>query len=531
MMDIRFPETGDFIMRRLTRTLAPILCCLLVESQAIAQRGGGDWMTVGNDAQRSNWVRSDGKISVASMSKPGFEVIWKVKRPIKAMQLNTLTPPSMIEFYISHLGFRSLGFFGGSSDKVFGVDIDLGKVEWEKDLNPNPAPGAGNPECPGGLTAALTRPTNSAYPSNFGGGRGRSGPPKGAVGEPHEGAVTLKQASTPRPPQPPKPSPAKASAPVDNPFAPRIQYAVALSSMGHLHPMWISNGNEANPSIPFIPAGANAAGLISYGGDTYVSTLGGCPSVESGVWAIDMTTKKVSKWTAPGKGVVGSFGQASGPDGTVYVAAENGELHALAAKTLDPLRAFKTGGLKFTSSPTVFEYKSKDMLTVATADGKVHVIDAATMSAVASSEAALGAGYATGALASWADSAGTRWILAPGASAVTAFKLVEKDGALALEKAWTSRALVSPVAPIVVNGVVFALSSGESRKGSVAERIRASKPAVLYALDGLTGKELWNSGAAITSFVHSGLMSSGGSRVYVGAYDGTQYAFSFPMEH
>ena len=95
--------------------------------------------------------------------------------------------------------------------------------------------------------------------------------------------------------------------------------------------------------------------------------------------------------------------------------------------------------------------------------------------------------------------------------------------------------MVSPLAPVVVNGVVFALSSGEFRSGdpkiSAAERANRSKHAVLYALDGLTGKELWNSGDTITSFVHSGGLAAGGSRVYVATYEGTQYAFGFPIEH
>jgi len=39
--------------------------------------------------------------------------------------------------------------------------------------------------------------------------------------------------------------------------------------------------------------------------------------------------------------------------------------------------------------------------------------------------------------------------------------VVDKDGGLGLQTSWTSRELVSPVAPIVINGVMFALSSGE----------------------------------------------------------------------
>jgi outer membrane protein assembly factor BamB len=79
---------------------------------------------------------------------------------------------------------------------------------------------------------------------------------------------------------------------------------------------------------------------------------------------------------------------------------------------------------------------------------------------------------------------------------------------------------MSPLTPLVVNGVVFAASGGQR-----------STPAVLYALDGASGKELWNSGRTVTSFVHGGGVSGGGSQVYLGTHDGTLYAFGFPIEH
>ena len=79
-----------------------------------AQRGG-DWMTVGNDAQRSFWVRRDAKISPETMRKPGFELVWKMKLKNEARQLVSVTPPVLFDFYISYRGFRSLGFVGGSS--------------------------------------------------------------------------------------------------------------------------------------------------------------------------------------------------------------------------------------------------------------------------------------------------------------------------------------------------------------------------------------------------------------------------------
>jgi outer membrane protein assembly factor BamB len=53
---------------------------------------------------------------------------------------------------------------------------------------------------------------------------------------------------------------------------------------------------------------------------------------------------------------------------------------------------------------------------------------------------------------------------------------------------------------------------------------------VLYALDGATGKELWNSGPTMTSFAHDVSPSGSDSQVYVVTYDGTLYAFGMPME-
>ena len=88
------------------------------------------------------------------------------------------------------------------------------------------------------------------------------------------------------------------------------------------------------------------------------------------------------------------------------------------------------------------------------------------------------------------------------------------------ERGWTSRDLVSPLPPLVVNSVVFALSGGAK-----------SKPAVLYALDGRSGQEFWNSGNTIHSYVNNGGLAGGGTRVYVSTHDGMQYAFGFPIEH
>lgn len=524
-------------------------CAFLWASVALAQRGIGDWTTSGGDAQRSSWVRIDPKISVESLQKPGFELVWKLKLNNASRQLNSLTPPALIDFYISYRGFRTLGFFGGSSDTVVGVDTDLARIEWEKNFGPSPPAAGSSIPCPGGMTSAVTRPAMTTYAPNLGGrGFGRGTPAKSGVGEPFQGAVTIRPApaATPAAPQA-APVNRRVSAP-PNVFAARVQYVHALTGDGKLHSLYISNGEEPKPPVQFLAPNANARGLIVFDNTAYVATSNSCGGVENGVWALNLESQKVTHWKSPGRGVAGSAGPAVGPDGTLY-AAGGGELVALEPKTLKVKSSYSAGQQEFTSSPLIFDYKGKDLIAVTSNDGRLHLLDSAALGAtpLGKTPAFSTAGFEAGALASWQDSSGVRWILSPAAGAVSfangeikngaivAWKLVEENGAPVLQPGWVSRDLLSPLPPIVINGVIFALSSGEFRTNdarmTAAQRAARSSPAILYALDAATGRELWNSGTAISSFVHSGGLSGGGTRVYVGTHDGTQYAFGFPIEH
>src|SRR5436190_2899611 len=169
-------------------------CALLCAVPANGQgRGGGDWTTSGNDAQRSSWVRNDPKISKAGMEKPGFSFLWKQKLVNDARQLNSLTQAVLMDRYIGYRGFRSLGYVGGSSDNIIALDTDLGRIEWEKRLEGAPRPASPTLTCPGGMTTPPTRPTSTAIagpPAAGRGGGGGGGPAKPGVGEPGQGAIT-----------------------------------------------------------------------------------------------------------------------------------------------------------------------------------------------------------------------------------------------------------------------------------------------------------------------------------------------------
>ncbi|MCC7154754.1 MAG: hypothetical protein IT161_09295 [Bryobacterales bacterium] len=507
-------------MPRMRLTSRIVAAGAIAMGAANAQRGAGDWMTSAFDAQRSNWVRSDAKISRETVQKPGLELSWKMKFNNTPRQLNGIMPPALLDFYIGYRGFRALGFFGGSGDRVIVVDTELARMEWEKNYSVPDATSASTPACPGGMTSAVTRPTSTAFPMlPSGRGMGRGSPAKAGVGEPYEGAVTLRNVvrPMPRPVAPAKPP----GGDVPSPFAPHVQWVLALTGDGKLHSFWVSNGEEPASPAAFLPPNANAQGLIAYDNVAYVATTNGCGGAANGVWALDLATKAVTQWKSGAAGVAGTAGPAVGPDGTLYAAAGT-ELVALAPRTLQPGASYKSSSGEFSSSPVIFQYEGKNLIAVTTIDGRLHVLDTAALgSGPVDSSQPLTPQFQTGALASWQDPAGTRWILAPSANAVVAFKLEAHEGATKLRRVWAASGMIAPATPIIVNGVVFALSRGA----------QPSPNAVLYALDALTGQRLWNSGKTITSFAHSGTLAAGGSRIYVSTVDGTQYAFGFPIEH
>ena len=103
--------------------------------------------------------------------------------------------------------------------------------------------------------------------------------------------------------------------------------------------------------------------------------------------------------------------------------------------------------------------------------------------------------------------------------------------------AWTSHNISSPSAPVTANGVVFAVSTGlpsrlrkDNGDAYTAQEVeKMAKPAVLYALDALTGKELFH-GENASSFTYDSGLAVANGHVYFATHDNTVYAYGFPME-
>lgn len=535
-------------------------------------RGWSDWPTPYADAQRTSWLQTDPNISVESLSKPGFALQWTSKLDNQRRGLHGLTQgvtASGVTLFVP------ASLVAGSSNKLYLLDNDTGYVIWSRTFEG--ALPASTGACSGGVTAAPTRIVSAAASSTPASAtptpaRGNQQGYRSSLGEPGQGIpVEPRGGGPPRGAAPgpvrqggaPAPSAPARGQSAGIPGAPnvggrglgQIMVGYAVAADGQLHVVGLQSGKDLQKPSPFLPPNAQWSNPVAVGTMMYAATSGNCAGAPNGVYAIDLDApenKPVVSYRTNGGSVVGAVAFSS--DGNTLLAAigpatvtGDGKANAIVAldpKTLQLKDWFTQPNAEFVTGPTVFRHGTRDFVSAATKDGRVMLLDAASLGGanhttplVASTPLFTGGGSISAeALSTWANSAG-RWILVPvsgrptatrttnGAirnGAVVALRVSDANGTSSLEPQWTSSDLTSPATPIIVNGVVFSLSSG--RTGAAG---RTGSPAVLYAHDGTSGKALWNSGKSMTAPASPRSFWSALSQVYVGAEDGTIYAFGF----
>jgi hypothetical protein len=335
-----------------------------------------------------------------------------------------------------------------------------------------------------------------------------------------------------------------------------------ITSDGMLHVLGLQAGKDLQRPASFLPANARWSSPIAVDTTLYADTSSGCGGAPNAIWAIDLDseTKPVVSWKTSGGPVVGAV--AFAPDGTLFAAVGAGQatadgkanaIVALDPKTLRLRDWFTQPAAEFVTGPTIIRHGDKDILAAATKDGRILLLDAKSLGGadhatpLHASKTWLGPGAAVSAdaLATWRQpppsGGGTTWILLPVAGApaagapstngaiqegaVIALKLADSRGALSMELGWVSHDLSAAATPITINGVVFTLATGVP-----ATSAGPGTPAVLHAYDGATGRRLWSSDKAMTTFASPGSLWTGTGQVYVGAHDGTLYAFGFNDE-
>jgi outer membrane protein assembly factor BamB len=421
------------------RVLTVILASALAGAATFAQvgRGGSEWLTAYADAQRTSWIRTDAKISVETMSAPGFELQWTSKLDNVPRRLNGLGQGVTANGVTL---FVPVSIVTGSSNNVYMIDNDTGHVVWKRNFGGTlPAATAA---CPGGITAAATRIVPAALPAPpvppRAGGGGRANTAVGyrsVVGEPGEGVPTgergVSAGRAAAPPQAagagrgpggpgapgagpgappagpprggggggggrgPQPGSGIPGAPADLPSAGfgRVSgVAYAAASDGQLHVMGLQSGKDLQRPAPFVPANSRLSNAIAVGTMLYSSTSGNCGGAPNAIWAIDLesASKPVVSWKTNGGPIVGNI--AFAPDGTLIAvvgpgtATGDGKVNSIVSldpNTLQLKHWFKPEGelasVEFVTGPMIFRHRDMDLVAAGTKDGRILLVNAASL--------------------------------------------------------------------------------------------------------------------------------------------------------
>jgi len=220
-------------------------------------------------------------------------------------------------------------------------------------------------------------------------------------------------------------------------------------------------------------------------------------------------------------------------------------------------------------TPMVIQWKGKDVVVAGSREGRIYLLDAKSLGGpdhhtplaqsepIASADLNFEGNGLQGTFSSQEDTdTNVRWIYAslwgPAATSakfgksngdamhgsIVAFRVVDHDGKPAIEAAWISRDMMAPAPSVTANGLVFALSSGESNREAkengtpytVAEREKMASHATLYVLDGATGAELYSSANMANTFSHNSGIGVANRRIYFTTHDNNVFALGFMAE-
>lgn len=488
-----------------------------------------EWLTSSGDAARDAWQRTGSKITPQNVST--LRLLWKVKVPSKPMGMLSFREPLIVSGVKTSDGTRELAVLAGAANDVYAIDAESGKLLWQTKLKWS----SEKPQEPGEGNGFICSNALSATP---------------------------------------------VISPVDAP----VRRLYVLASDGYLHIVDLSTGSESDQAIQMLPLPyGKPYGLNLVNNVVYTVTGQGCGGVPNALYAINLESKKLTVSVPPQAGLWGTAGATVGSDGTIYFESGDGPYDPSTGKLSTSVEAFTFShdqlslkdyytptnhvwltrrDLDMNVTPVVFPYKGRDVIVASGKEGRYFLLDSKSMGGsdhmsplfrselISNKNVNFQTEGTWGSLASWEGKDGTRWVLGPTGGelavkfsrsygptpngGIIAFKLKELNGKTLLDPAWQSGNMMTSEPPVIVNGVVFVLAGGEFTGQAndavgglftAAERIQHSVPAKLYALDALTGKELYTSGEQITSFLHQAGLSVADDKVMFGTFDGTIYCF------
>jgi outer membrane protein assembly factor BamB len=538
----------------------------------------GEWLTWGYDQERSGWNK--GETTLSRENVPGMLLQWSARLTTQPREttLSTLTAPLVAESVATSQGAKTLVFVVGADDTVFAIDAESGKVVWQKSF-PN----------------SLTPPQPASW------------------------LCANTQNSTP--------------------VIDRQKAIIYLNtSDGKLRGLSLSTGEERMTPTDFVTPFARNWSLNLIDDVVYSSTARGCGGAIANISAMDVTDPKQPRlsrlYTSGGRpaGAWGRGGVVKVPKGILAQTADGlydpaggiyGEtVMALAPRELRIIDSFTPSNWKYlnakdldlgSASPTVFPFQGRTLAASIAKEGVLYLLDTNALGGadhstplyqsarLGNDEEMLGGRGVWGAISTAQDTQGRRFVYVPmwgppsktapafkysygdpSNGSIMAFQILGEGEKVSLVPSWISRDMHVPDPPVVANGVVYAIQTGENtvqnpnpggdvrttppagRAGagpagapagadgggaggrgrqagspapargaagrgdaSAAARFRATPVTnlVLYAFDAETGKQLYSSEKTIPGWVHYSEPVVAAGKVFVVSWDAHVYAF------
>ncbi|MGH9671640.1 MAG: PQQ-binding-like beta-propeller repeat protein, partial [Bryobacteraceae bacterium] len=413
-----------------------------------------DWLTFSADPQRTGWARGEDVLNAGNVSKLKLE--WSLKVENTAREMYALTTPVITGGLPTTRGFKELVFVAGTSDVLYAIDSDTGKVFWQKQFTiQGQSKQAPHWLCPTSLNATpvIDRATRTIH---------------------------------------------------------------LVTSDGFLHSLNVFNGEHRVPPKAFVPPFSKPYSLNLVNNVLYAITGQGCGPSRNGAFAMDLSAaeRPVAEFrstTTGGAGMWGRAGAAVGFNGRIFAETGDGPWDPATGKWADTILGLEPKTLKLADyytpanrawitrkdldmgcmSPVVFRFRNRELVAGGGKEGVLYLLDANSLggagnrtplyrSPLITNEEAnfYGRGF-WGALSTWEENDGTRWLYAPAHGppastvkfpashgeaphgSIMAFRIVEKDGKPFPEPAWMSLDMNVPEPVAIAGGVVFALANGE----------------------------------------------------------------------
>jgi outer membrane protein assembly factor BamB len=490
----------------------------------------GDWLTYGHDPQRSGWAFEETTLTPQNVGN--LQLKWKAKLENPSYSLSALTAPVVASGISTIKGIRSVVYVAGITGTVFALDAETGDQLWTHAFKYVVLPGKGGYQgtflCPNGITATpvVDKSTDSLY---------------------------------------------------------------VIAGNGALYGLDLGSGAVRYGPVQLVAPYSKNWSLNLSDGVLYTVLTQGCGAGLSGFYSVDIRDRhhplirQMLLSNTDTAGIWGRAGAIVGTNNRVYGGTADGIFDptagdysnteiAVSKTDLSLLDYFLPASWQYlrrkdfdlgSASPVYFGWRDRNLLAAGAKEGVVYLLDADKLGGadhqsalyasprLGNDKAACCEGLGIwGGLSTARDIDGQTWLFVPMGGppsaagphfpqtngenphgSIMAFKVApDAKGNPVLEPEWISGDFSMPDPAVIANGVVFALSTGENpvQRGGEAKRLLNTHPAVLKALDLASGKELFNSGTAMETWVHFSGLAIADGRIFSVDHNSNVYCFGLP---